>query len=93
MGSFTFDPEHIAWTDDDDLAVRGGVLLWGAYKEGDALPESARARFPDAEVQPPIVLPYESGAPLRPDRIGVAFIWPGSGRRVSEAKTGVRTRY
>jgi hypothetical protein len=92
VGFLHFDSEHTTWTNDDDLALRGGVLLWGAYKEGDALPESARARFPNAEVQPPIVLPFESGAALRPDRIGVAFIWPGSSQRVIAAGNGDRTR-
>jgi hypothetical protein len=76
VGYFVFDPEHVPWTDDADLRARGGVLLWDAGQFGDALPEIARLRFPAAEAQPPIILPYQTGAAAQPDRVGVAFVWP-----------------
>jgi hypothetical protein len=77
VGYCVFDPEHAPWTSDADLAARGGVLLWDAGRFGDTLPPSVRLRFPAAELQPPIVLPYQTGAPVPPDRVGVAFVWPG----------------
>jgi hypothetical protein len=90
MGHFVFEPKHVFWTNDDDLTARGGVLLWDAYSLGDALPAPARARFPFAEGQPPIVLPYQTGAAIRPDRVGVAFVWPrsvtGRGPRAQNAR-------
>jgi hypothetical protein len=76
IGYFVFEPRHSPWTDDADLATRGGVLLWDATQLGDALPADAAARFQTAEVQPPIVLPYQTGAAIPPDRVGVALIWP-----------------
>jgi 4-amino-4-deoxy-L-arabinose transferase-like glycosyltransferase len=82
MGLFTFDAYHAFWTDDLDLARRGGVILWGAHQLGDGLPGWVRARFPEAEVQAPIVLPYQTGARIRPDRVGIAIIWPGDSRIV-----------
>jgi 4-amino-4-deoxy-L-arabinose transferase-like glycosyltransferase len=76
VGYLVFDPRHSFWTDDDDLNARGGVVLWGASQLGDALPDPIRARFPTAETQPPIILPYQTGASVAPDRVGLAFIWP-----------------
>jgi 4-amino-4-deoxy-L-arabinose transferase-like glycosyltransferase len=80
-GFLEFDPETSPWTSDADLAARGGVVLWGANQLGDGLPDVVRVRFPSAEAQPPIVLPYQTGAAVRPDRVGVAFVWP-AGRQV-----------
>ncbi len=80
MGLITFDAHHAFWTDDADLSTRGGVIVWGAYQLGDTLPARIRLRFPNAEVQPPIVLPYQTGARIRPDRIGIAFVWPADDR-------------
>jgi 4-amino-4-deoxy-L-arabinose transferase-like glycosyltransferase len=82
MGLLTFDPRHAFWTDDSDLDRRGGVILWGAYQLGDAIPAPIRARFPDAESLPPIVLPYETGARVRPDRVGIAIVAPAGDRTV-----------
>jgi hypothetical protein len=79
MGYFLFEPQHAPWTNDAELAARGGVLLWDAEQLGDDLPAGVRDRFPTAVADPPIVVPYQTGADLRPDRVGVAFIWPGGG--------------
>ncbi|MCE9530064.1 MAG: glycosyltransferase family 39 protein [Planctomycetes bacterium] len=76
MGDFTFEPRHTPWTNDADMLFRGGVLVWDAAKLGDDLPEHARLRFENAEVQSPIVLPYQTGANVPPDRVGIAFVWP-----------------
>jgi Dolichyl-phosphate-mannose-protein mannosyltransferase len=88
MGLLTFDPHHAFWTDDADLSARGGVIVWGAYQLGDTLPAWIRQRFPNAEVQPPIVLPYQTGAQVRPDRIGVAFVWPADDQLAHADKEG-----
>lgn len=79
MGYFVFLPDHSPWTSDADLVARGGVLVWDAAQLGDALPPPARARFPMAEEQPALLLPYQTGAPVPADRVGVAFVWPRGG--------------
>jgi hypothetical protein len=76
MGELAFDPKTVFWTSDGDFASRGGVIVWDAADLGDELPDSVRRRFPGAETQPPIVLPYQTGAAVPPDRVGVAFVWP-----------------
>lgn len=77
MGFFSFEPEFSPWTSDADMAARGGVLLWNASQDGDDLPAAARMRFAHAVVEPPIVLHYQTGAGIVPDRVGVAFVLPG----------------
>ncbi|MBI3411793.1 MAG: glycosyltransferase family 39 protein [Planctomycetes bacterium] len=84
MGWMAFDPEHTPWTDDADLLRRGGVLLWDARQDGDLLPDAIRARFPSADTQNPIVLPYQTRAGIPPDRIGIAIVWPANDRPVSK---------
>jgi hypothetical protein len=79
VGYFVFEPEYTPWTSDADMVRRGGVLVWDANQIGDGLLDSVRARFPSAEVQPPIILPYQTSAAVQPERVGVAFIWPETG--------------
>jgi hypothetical protein len=83
MGFLVFEPKHSPWTGDADLAARGGVLLWDADQLGDTVPGMIRARFPTAEGQTPIVLPYQTGAAVDPLRVGVAFVWPPAGERLA----------
>lgn len=92
MGLLTFDPHRAFWTDDADLLTRGGVIVWGAYQLGDTLPAWIRQRFPNADIQTPIVLPYQTGARVRPDRIGVAFVWPADDRLSRGDKAGSPAR-
>ena len=75
-----FEAKYTPWTDDADFALRGGAILWDANRDGDALPDRIRVRFPQAEIQPPIVLHYRTSANVAPDRVGVAFIRPAAGR-------------
>ncbi len=85
MGYLVFEPEATPWTGDADMTARGGVLVWDAAQLGDSLPPVIRARFPGAEDQPPIVLPYQTGAAIRPDRVGVSFVWPSGSVRSGHA--------
>ena len=71
-----FDPARSPWTGDEDMRRRGGVIVWLADQLGDDIPLVIRIRFPDAVAQPPIVLPYQTGAHVPPLRIGVAFVPP-----------------
>ena len=63
MGYLAFDAAHCPWTNDADLAERGGVIVWDADKDGDSLPPAVHRRFAHAQVQPPIILPFQTSAP------------------------------
>lgn len=80
VGYLVFDPKRSPWTGDDDMNRRGGVIVWDADQLGDALHPSVRVRFPRAIDQPPVVLPYQTSAPVLPVRIGLAFVPPADGR-------------
>ena len=69
------DPALSPWVDAADLKRRGGVLVWG---EGEpvAPPERFRAAFPNAEVQPPLSLPRQVRAKVRPVEVRFAIVPP-----------------
>ena len=83
------DKENIkptgTWSEDTDVNAHGGLILW-PLPEGDTpennehdpmVPEYIDRRFPAANDQKEIlVLPYNTGAPIAPLRIGVAVIPP-----------------
>lgn len=81
LGYLEMDPRIVPWTGDEDLRKRGGVLLWDVEQLGEALPWQLRDRFPDAQAQEPIVLPYECRANVALVRIGVAVQRPASAGR------------
>ncbi len=78
MGYFLFDPQFSPWTSDQDFSIRGGVIVWDANEIGDELTPEVLLRFPQAVVQAPISLPFLTGAKVRPERTGLAFIFPKS---------------
>jgi hypothetical protein len=69
------DPMTAPWTSDADLNRRGGVLVWDARAFGDDLPLRLRSRFPQAQVQPAVVLRCH-GASFQDLRVGWAAIPP-----------------
>ncbi len=69
------EPETAPWTSDDDLRRRGGVLLWCAATYGEDMPDWLHARFPTAEVQRALALPWTGGGEGRA-RVGWAMIAP-----------------
>jgi hypothetical protein len=69
------DPLATPWTNDADLRLRGGVLLWNAGVFGDELPSWSRKRFPEALTHEPIELPFAAGSTQRL-RVGWATIAP-----------------
>jgi hypothetical protein len=69
------DPTVSPWTSDADLLERGGVLVWDAGAFGDDLPRWLKARFPQAEGQPPLELPFAGGSRCTL-RVGWAVIAP-----------------
>lgn len=73
------DEAACPWTSVAYFQRRGGVLLWFTDPEGVALPEMLRARFPAAEVLPPLALPWQTTARIPPVRVGVAIVVPTSG--------------
>jgi hypothetical protein len=76
------DPVASPWTSDADLLARGGVLLWDASAFGDDVPRWLRARFPRAEGQHPLELPFAGGS-RRALRVGWAVVVPGQSVRAS----------
>jgi hypothetical protein len=76
LGGASLDEQACPWTSVADLRTRGGVLLWLVEREGTALPPELADAVPDAEVLPPLVLPWQTGAPIAPVRIGIAIAAP-----------------
>jgi Dolichyl-phosphate-mannose-protein mannosyltransferase len=69
------DPALSPWVDVAELRRRGGVLVWGEG-EAETPPARFRAAFPDAEVQPPLTLPRQTRAKVRPVHVGYAIVPP-----------------
>lgn len=80
LGYLDLEEKYIRWTNNEDVRRRGGVLVWPADKYGDDLPAHWRELFPTAEVQEPLVVPYQSWKQLPPARVGVAFVPPARDR-------------
>ncbi len=68
------DPSKSPWLDDRELLAKGGVLVWDAEQALDA--DDLRKRFPNVHLEPPITLPYATGADLKRLTVGVAVIDP-----------------
>jgi hypothetical protein len=70
------DPRHSPWLTDEDLAARGGVIVWEDDWEGRKCPGQVQLRFPDAEIIGPVDLPWQTGAAVKPARFGMAVVLP-----------------
>jgi 4-amino-4-deoxy-L-arabinose transferase-like glycosyltransferase len=70
------DDTACPWTSVADFRKRGGVLVWPIGREEAPLPWELRMHFPDAEVLPALVLPWQTGAPVKPVEVGVAVVAP-----------------
>jgi hypothetical protein len=88
------DARTTPWTSDEDMRARGGVLVWDAAHMGDVLPAELRQRFPAAQLQVPLVLPYRCLTQLPPARVGLALVLPDAHPGVVAANvvTGGGTR-
>jgi hypothetical protein len=78
LGGASPDEAACPWTSIADFKNRGGVLVWSADREGEALPSELRAHFPDAETLPTLTLPWQTRAPVKPVTIGIAVVAPRS---------------
>ncbi len=76
VGYPIMDARVTPWTSDEDLRVRGGVLVWDASRSGEGIPPELRERFPNARLQPLLILPYQCPQQVAPARIGVALVVP-----------------
>ena len=76
LGSATLDETACPWTSIAEFRQRGGVLVWSVDREGAELPEELKVHFPDVEVLPALSLPWQTRAPVKPVRIGVAVVAP-----------------
>ncbi len=67
------DPAQSPWIDLPDLSRQGLVLVW--LDEGQGPPDFLR-RYPQAQILPPIDLPFEGAPKLKPLTIGMAVQVP-----------------
>jgi hypothetical protein len=81
VGYCVLDPRAAPWLTEDEIRRRGAVLLWDASELGDEVPDIMRLRFPHAQAQPPIVLPYPGLPNVPPARVGLAFQVPTKDER------------
>ncbi|HEV7371763.1 glycosyltransferase family 39 protein [Arenibaculum sp.] len=77
------DPRFAPWLDDAAVARSGAILVWGGGRRGEpAGPLSASPfagladRFPGIEEQPPLTVPWSTGADLPPVEVGWAIVPP-----------------
>jgi hypothetical protein len=70
------NPAKSAWIDMADVARRGAVLVWLPAPGAAGLPDSLRATFPGAELQPPLVLPRLTVRERQPVTVHYAFWLP-----------------
>jgi 4-amino-4-deoxy-L-arabinose transferase-like glycosyltransferase len=70
------NPQKSPWIDVADVARRGAVLVWQPRPGATGLPDTLKATFPRAEMQPPLVLPRHTLRPRSPEVIAYAFVPP-----------------
>jgi hypothetical protein len=68
------DSTTCPWTNDKELIRQGGVLVWDASVYGEDMPPWLHERFPTAECQRALHLPFVSGKQKL--RVGWAMIRP-----------------
>jgi 4-amino-4-deoxy-L-arabinose transferase-like glycosyltransferase len=67
------DPKLSPWIDMADFDRTGGVLVW---QSAQSMPEALRERFPQAQPQPPVVLPPQTLVRRSPAVIQFAIVPP-----------------
>lgn len=70
------DPKKNPWTTDEVFNQRGGIIIWNAVKDGSALPDAWRKRFPRASVQPGASFAWQTSASVPPVELGWAIVPP-----------------
>jgi 4-amino-4-deoxy-L-arabinose transferase-like glycosyltransferase len=66
------------WAPESLVEHEGAVLLWNAEQRGDAIPPEFAATRPTLINLGLAVLAYQTGAPLKPARIGMALLPPAT---------------
>jgi len=61
----------------NELRRRGALIAWDPNHDKYHLAEAVRRRFPEMIIQPPIVVPLDTGAALPPIRIMWGIVYPG----------------
>lgn len=64
------------WIDPLDLRRRGVLVVWQEWPPGPFPKDVMLSLFPEAEVQPALVLPRQTWWPRTPVRVGYAFVRP-----------------
>ncbi len=73
-----FEGEHIlsVWADAEKINREGGIYLWYADDYPGGVPPTLYEKSPRAEPLPPISVPYQTAAPLKPLQLGLAIVPP-----------------
>ena len=80
-------PPQSPWVDMEEVGRRGAVVVWepsedmktGGRYPGWLADTTPQRRFPAMEIQPPIVLPWSTGAALPPIQILWGILYPADG--------------
>ncbi|MBI1774328.1 MAG: glycosyltransferase family 39 protein [Proteobacteria bacterium] len=70
------NPRISPWIDDNDLRVRGGIVVWNLYVDGEAMPEWLARSFPTAVPQPTVILPLSRIPARMPVKVRWALLPP-----------------
>jgi 4-amino-4-deoxy-L-arabinose transferase-like glycosyltransferase len=73
------DPAASPWIDMAALRQRGALLVWDSTRDDDRLTGVLQERFPTMAMQPPLTLPWATGARLPPLRLSWAVLYPEDG--------------
>jgi 4-amino-4-deoxy-L-arabinose transferase-like glycosyltransferase len=73
------DPDLSPWIDLADVRRRGAVFIWDWGWSQLGIPENIEATFPDAELQPRLMLPRQTLYPRPPAIVSYAFVRPRAG--------------
>ena len=70
------DPHLSPWIDPADLKRHGAMIVWEQGPGAPDFPETLRAIYPQAEIQPLLTIPRQTLRAGRPAVIGYAFVPP-----------------
>ena len=77
------DPARSPWIDMAALAEHGAVVLWDSSRGDDGAAVNLQRAYPMVEMQPPLLVPWHSGADLPPLRILWGILRPVGQRAIA----------
>ena len=77
------DPARSPWIDMAALAEHGAVVLWDSSRGDDGAAANLQRAYPMVEMQPPLLVPWHTGADLPPLRILWGIVRPAGFRSIA----------